>query len=118
MEKIITWESPSAAKGIYSGVESVDFKRKAPGHKELFDFLIQEEYPSLFGEFPGGQSFILREEKGIVAHAGFVVREYQHPLFRIKIGLIGSVVTHRDYRGMGYVIAVLREVLAELRRQG
>jgi GNAT superfamily N-acetyltransferase len=123
-------ETPAlGGKGIYSSIESIDFRRRGLNHRELYDFLnsqlrphakfsIHEEYPSLFGEFPGGQSLVLREEKGIMAHAGFVVREYQHPLFRLKMGLIGSVVTHRDFRGMGYGVAVLREVIAELKRQG
>jgi predicted N-acetyltransferase YhbS len=121
--------SDLGGKGVFSPIEGIDFRRKGPSQTELFSFLnsqlrssqtfsINEEYPSLFGEYPGGQSFVIRTERGIVAHAGFVVREYTHPTFRLKMGLIGSVVTHRDYRGMGYGVAVLREVIAELKRQG
>ena len=81
-------------------------------------FSIETEYPSLFGEFPGGGSVVLRKGNQIVAHAGYLVREVSHEDYRLRLGLIGSVVTTPDYRRLGLAGRVLEEVMSILRRRG
>jgi GNAT superfamily N-acetyltransferase len=112
-----------------SPIERLEFRYKGLVHRGLFQFLNQElrakhsfsveqEYPSLFGEYPGGTSLILKTENQIVCHVGFVIREYQHAHYRLKLGLVGNVVTHRAFRGLGLAARLMKEALQELKRRG
>ena len=83
-----------------------------------WDFSISQEYPSIFGEFPGGESFYVRENGRIVSHAALIVREFQHGEHRLKIGMVGSVTTSKDFRGRGMAKAVLSQTIEEMRRRG
>lgn len=97
--------------------------------EKVFDFLnrensqneprsIREEYPSVFRACPGGESLYIQEGDRIVSHAAFVEREFQHPAVRIKIGLIGSVVTHPSYRGRGFATQLIQRACKELKKRG
>lgn len=82
------------------------------------DYTIDQEYPSLFGAYPGGDSLFVEKEGQIVCHVGCMVREFQHPQFRMKVGLIGSVVTDFRFRGEGFASQLLREAIRILKSKG
>ena len=79
---------------------------------------IEEEYPSLFGSYPGGESLYVEKNNRVVSHVGHMAREFQHALFRFRFGMLGSVITDHRFRGMGMASSLLREALQELRRKG
>lgn len=79
---------------------------------------IQQEFPSLFGDYPGGQSLYIEKDGTVVSHVGFVVREFQHLHFRLRVGLIGSVATSHPFRGQGMASMLLRHALSELKAKG
>lgn len=81
------------------------------------DFSVGQEYPSVFGDFPGGESFYIEQDGRVVSHAAMVVREFQHQDIRFRIGLIGSVVTASRYRGRGMAKAILASILQEMRKR-
>lgn len=83
-----------------------------------FQFPVRAEYPSLFDAVPGGHSLYIERDGFIVAHVGFLVREFQHPLFHFKLGLIGSVATLAPFRGQGMASSLVRAAVSELRRRG
>ncbi len=79
---------------------------------------LKAEYPSVFGEFPGGESLFIESEGQVASHACFLIREFQNEDRRLKVGLIGSVTTGPEFRGRGMAKAVLEETVTELKRQG
>lgn len=79
---------------------------------------IRDEYPSLYGSFPGGESFYIESQDRIASHAAFLMREFRNSEHRLKVGLVGSVTTGPDFRGQGMAKAVLAETVGELKRQG
>lgn len=85
-----------------------------PRHKHS----IAQEFPALFGDYPGGQSLYIERDGVVVSHVGFVVREFQNPHFRLRVGLIGSVATSHPFRGMGMASTLLRGAIQELRHKG
>lgn len=97
--------------------------------QDIFDFLnqemgtntqrlVQEEYPSVFKSCPGGESLFIRDGEKIISHVAILEREFQHPCVRMKIGLIGSVATHPDYRGRGFATQLIQKACAELKKRG
>lgn len=82
------------------------------------DFLLQDEYPSLFQSLPGGESLIIEREEQILSHVGIIKRRYTHPGFQMDIGLIGSVVTRSEHRGEGLASSLLQEALKRLKQKG
>lgn len=81
-------------------------------------FSVREEYPALFREFPGGESLVITHEEKVVAHVGYVVREFQSSGFRMKIGLIGLVATAHEFRGQGLASRLLKKAFEELKLKG
>ncbi len=81
-------------------------------------FSIQDEYPAIFGDYPGGHSLYAEVGGEVIAHVAYLTRVFRHPLFHFKIGLIGSVVTHPDFRGHGIAPALLKEALLQLKNNG
>jgi len=81
-------------------------------------FSLQAEYPSLFGEYPGGESLYLESQGRVLSHVGILVREYRHANLRMRVGLLGSVVTTPEYRGQGLASRLVKEALELLRRRG
>ncbi len=81
-------------------------------------YSIREEYPSVFGDLPGGQSIYVESEGRVVSHVAYLTRVFRHPHFHFKVGLIGSVVTAQAYRGHGIASSLLREALLQLKNAG
>jgi len=81
-------------------------------------FLLQNEYPSVFQSYPGGSSLSLWLDNQPVSHVAFSIREYLHPEFPIKMGLIGSVATQEAYRGRGFATRLLQEAIQKLKNSG
>jgi predicted N-acetyltransferase YhbS len=82
------------------------------------NYAISSEYPSLYREFPGGESLWVEVGGTIASHVAFVVREFQHPQYRMKIGMIGSVTTSPAFRGKGLATMLVSTAVAHLRRKG
>lgn len=83
-----------------------------------YSFPIQQEYPSLFNRKFGGVSLIEKVNHQIVSHVGYVVKEYRHRHFQAKVGMIGSVVTDKQYQGRGFASRLLKQALHEMSQQG
>jgi GNAT superfamily N-acetyltransferase len=81
-------------------------------------FSVNDEYPSLFGEFPGGESLVIKLNGHIASHVGLLVREFQHPAFRLRVGLIGSVATATEFQGRGFATELVNQAMIQLRRKG
>lgn len=81
-------------------------------------FSIEKEYPSVFCKNPGGVSLCYERDGKIVSHVAYVVRDYTHPKFSLRIGLIGSVTTHAQYRGEGMARALVQRATQELMDEG
>lgn len=79
-------------------------------------FTVDQEYPSLFAGLPGGESLFIEREGQVVSHVGLVIRQFTHPFFRIKIGLLGSVVTRKQNRGEGLASYLLQEAHRKLHK--
>ena len=82
------------------------------------EFSIVDEYPALFGDYPGGHSLVMRVGDAIAGHAGIVVREAVAGSARFKIGLIGSVVTAPQYREQRVATTLVRHALSVLKSRG
>lgn len=106
-----------------------DLPSQASEARPIFDFLnkelrpkasfsIEKEYPSLFGDVPGGESLFIEREGNIVSHVGTLVREYRYIESRFKVGLIGSVATNFHYRGEGLASLLIKEAVTRLKSQG
>ncbi len=81
-------------------------------------FSIRDEYPAVFQELPGGVSFYAEQNGKIVAHVACLTRIFRAPRFHFKVGLIGSVVTAPEYRGVGLASGLVRTALSELKNSG
>lgn len=77
-----------------------------------------EEYPSVFKGVPGGESLVIRDSEQIISHVAILDREFQHPSVRLRVGLIGSVVTHSQYRGRGLATELIQQACLELKKRG
>lgn len=110
-------------------IQQIQYSDNGAPNSKLSDFLnyelrpraqhsIFEEYPALFGNYPGGHSLYIEVDGQIVSHVAFVVREYQHRLFRMRVGLIGSVATAHAFRGRGMASSLLKKALNELKIRG
>lgn len=89
------------------------------------DFSVVSEFPSLFLDRPGGvslstsvQSTETPATRKIVSHVGYLARQCISPHAAIKIGIIGSVVTHPDFRGRGYASELMQRAIDQLTNQG
>ncbi len=83
-----------------------------------YDFSVRDEYPSLFGDYPGGYSYYIRVGDRIVSHVAGLIRQFYHSDFEIRIGLIGSVVTAKEYQRRGFAKYLLKHLLMDQKRLG
>lgn len=83
-----------------------------------FGFSVNSEYPSVFGEYPGGESLHCSWDGEIVSHVALVARHFLHPLYSIRVGLIGSVVTSEGFRGRGLGRSLMEQALVRLKQKG
>ena len=61
------------------------------------------------------QRVLVRDEKGsVVSHVGVYVRDTEWDGLPVRIGGIGGVMTHPDYRSQGHARAALRRALTSL----
>ncbi len=81
-------------------------------------FSIRDEFPAVFGDFPGGNSLYVESAGRVVSHVAYLTRVFRHPHFHFKVGLIGSVVTAEAFRGHGIASSLLREALLQLKNNG
>lgn len=81
-------------------------------------FSVRDEFPAVFGDYPGGQSLYVESQGRVVSHVAYLTRVFRHPLFHFKVGLIGSVVTSEAFRGHGIASSLLREALLQLKNNG
>ncbi|MCM8785591.1 MAG: GNAT family N-acetyltransferase [Candidatus Omnitrophica bacterium] len=58
-----------------------------------------------------GNTFIIVEDKKIVSFVGMVEEEIVVCSYKMKIGEIGNVCTHPDYRGKGYASILLQKAI-------
>lgn len=81
-------------------------------------FSIQDEYPSVFKNNPGGKSLFFTHQGKPISHVAFTSRVYQHPLFELKVGLLGSVATQEAYRRKGLATQLVQEACERLKQEG
>lgn len=109
-------------------ISQLDYPNGVPSSDGVIPFLDQElrprskysissEYPSLFGDFPGGSSLYIQKDGRVASHVALLVREFLHPCFRLRVGLIGSVATSSVFRGMGMASSLLKSAVSELRQK-
>lgn len=94
----------------------LNFLNKETSLNELRIF--QEEYPSIFKSCPGGESLCVIEQDRVVSHVAFIDREFQHPMVRMKLGLLGLVATHPDLRKRGFASQLVQQACLELKKKG
>lgn len=112
--KVTSYQEPSAEKTSSTAV--LNFLNQEL--RSQSDFSIEDEYPSLFRGLPGGESLFIEKEGKIVSHVGILIRQFAHLHFKMKIGLIGSVVTRKENRGEGFATYLIHEANRKLEQQG
>ena len=75
-----------------------------------------ENYPHLYNEKNLKNMRILKVDGKIVAHAAIYERELITEGKKFKVGAIGGVATHPDYRGNGYASLVLRNCIYKMEK--
>ena len=68
-------------------------------------FPIASEYPLVLSETAATNSYCIIKNEKIISHSNFLIRNINDSSNQnnFKIGLIGNVATHPDYRGQGLV---------------
>lgn len=95
----------------------------------LFELLNGVFYPDSGRDMAGDFPFFLREENfpnllicrdgdRVVSHVGLLEKEVSYFGHRLKVGMIGAVATHPDYRGRGLATGALFEAFDRFRRRG
>ncbi len=80
---------------------------------------LRSEFPLVFGSLQRGDARIVLREGRPVSGAAFIDFECKtFPETALKVGAIGSVATHPDYRRQGLASQVLRECETALREKG
>ncbi len=111
-----------------TSVETFNHSGQGPSPK-IYEFLnvqlrpkagycISTEYPALFGDYPGGASVVSTINGLVAGHVGFVAREFVCPGVRLKIGLIGSVVTAPEFRNHGIACDLMGRAISDLKARG
>jgi GNAT superfamily N-acetyltransferase len=86
-------------------------------HTELAASVLKE-YPSVFDTKGGGESLWVEAKGKVVSHVASVVAKFHHPLYSFPVGLVGSVVTQPEFRGMGLATSLMRQALEKLKAKG
>jgi len=76
------------------------------------------ETPLMWAEenVKSGNLFVVKEDNRILSLVGLIEEEVEIDSYRIKIGNIGNVCTHPDYRGRGYATSLLQEAIKKAKR--
>jgi len=79
---------------------------------------MQKEYPTLFNEDNLENLRIIIEDGKIVSHIGTLERDISIYNCNLKVGLIGAVCTHPDYRKRGYATLLLNDCIDRFEKHG
>lgn len=121
-------EMANDLSGVEHQITQLDYPAGGAAKNLLVPFLDQElrpkakhsitdEYPSLFGDYPGGTSYFIEKDGRIASHVAILTREFLHHDFRLRTGLVGSVVTSSVFRGMGMASQLLKTAITDLKRR-
>lgn len=83
-------------------------------------FPIEEEYPTVLNKNFVGRSFCLSDHDQIIAHANLWMRHLinQNSGEQLKVGLIGNVASHEQFRGQGLAKKLLTKLETLSSKQG
>jgi len=79
---------------------------------------MQEEFPLLFNEKNVENLRIIKVDGKIVSHVGIFECDAIIHGCRLKVGMIGAVCTHPDYRGRGFATRLVEDAMSKMRRDG
>lgn len=79
---------------------------------------IQDEYPTTLNPSQRNNSRVITRDGKLVAHSILKPMLIKTPSTIFKVGAIGSVVTHPEYRGQGLAKSTLLSVVDEAGKQG
>jgi len=79
---------------------------------------MQDEYPCIYRADNAENLRIMLHRGRPVSHIGFMVRHVNLLGVRLKVGSVGGVCTHVDYRGKGLATILLGDVEETLRSRG
>ena len=76
------------------------------------------DYPYFLREENFAQLLICRDGDRVVTHVGVLEKDVCYFGHRLKVGMVGGVGTHPDYRGRGLATKALLETFRRLRERG
>ena len=77
-----------------------------------------EDFPFFLREENSDNLLVCRDGDRVVSHVGLLPTQASYFGHRVKIGMIGAVATHPDYRRRGLATRTLHEAFRRFRRQG
>lgn len=106
---------PAFAKELREALELSNFVFRTSRGKEP---LMGDFYPHLLN--PGNMKRVnlVRVEGKPVSMAAWLREDAFFAGGSLRIGKVGSVATHPDYRGRGYSTGIMRKMLADMKREG
>jgi GNAT superfamily N-acetyltransferase len=79
---------------------------------------MKDNFPMLFSDWNLNNLRIIVEDDKVVSHIGVSQREISVYGCRTRVGSIGSVCTHPDYRGRGFATMLLKDTIKMLNADG
>jgi len=79
---------------------------------------MKDNFPMLFSDWNLNNLRIIVEDDKVVSHIGVSQREISVHGCRTKVGSIGAVCTHPDYRGRGFATMLLEDTIKMLDANG
>jgi len=79
---------------------------------------MQEEFPLLFNESNVENLRIIKVNGKVVSHVGIFECDAIIYGCRLKVGMIGSVCTHPDYRRRGFATRLVEDAMNKMRKDG
>jgi GNAT superfamily N-acetyltransferase len=79
---------------------------------------MKDNFPMLFSDWNLNNLRIIVEDDKVVSHIGVSQREISVHGCRTRVGSIGSVCTHPDYRGRGFATMLLEDTIKMLDADG
>jgi len=79
---------------------------------------MKDNFPMLFSDWNLNNLRIIVEDGKVVSHIGVSQREISVYGCRTRVGSIGSVCTHPDYRGRGFATMLLEDTIKRLDADG
>ncbi len=100
------------------GVKPEEYDEMLELVKLVFRADLGERVPLLYNPENIENLRILKVNGRIVTHIGVSIKEVSILGCRTKVGSIGSVCTHPDYRRRGFATMVLEDIIRKLEREG